>query len=122
MASLDAVLKGVAQANATGANVLPVGAGNWLLFLVSFLGAAGAFGMIQWSFVRKCRASMMAAAYDVAYVTLPLVILAAAVPGDRLSLLAVGGVLLLSAGTVGLQLVREDHPGKPGAIRELTRP
>jgi multidrug transporter EmrE-like cation transporter len=122
MASLDAVLKGVAQANAGGADVLPVGTANWALFALSFLGAAGAFGMIQWSFLRKCRASMMAAAYDVAYVTLPLVLLAAAVPGDRLSLLAVGGLLLLAAGTVGLQLVREERPEGPDAGEPLSEP
>lgn len=114
MASLDAVLKGVAQANPVGADVLPTGGGNWVLFSLSFLGAAGAFMMIQWSFLRKCRASMMATAYDVAYVTLPLVLLAAALPGDRLSLLGIGGVLLLVAGTVALQLMQEEQASGGG--------
>ena len=74
LAALDALVKGVSQSGPAGSSFLPSGASNWALFAVSFLGAAGAFGMIQWSFRRKCRASIMGAAYTVSYVALPLLV------------------------------------------------
>ena len=99
MAALDAVVKGVAQTGPEGSSFLPSSSAGWALFAVSFVGAAGAFGMIQWSFARSCRASMMGAAYTVTYVALPLLVTPLVVdswsvrPGGYL------GLVVLAAGT-----------------------
>jgi len=74
-AALDAVLKGLAQVSEKGGNFLPQNGENWIIFLLSFLGAGAAFLIIQWSFHRHCRVSFMSSAYNVSYVSLPLVIL-----------------------------------------------
>lgn len=103
LASLEAVLKGIAQSGADGNTFLPQTGPNWVIFLVSFLGAAGAFAMIQWSYLRRCRVSIMAAAYDVSYVALPLVLVAVAVPGERLGLLSILGLLVLACGAFMMQ-------------------
>ena len=67
-------MKGVSQAGAESSTYLPQTPANWALFIVSYAGTAGAFGMIQWSFLRSCRTSMMGAIYKTTYVALPRVI------------------------------------------------
>ncbi|TVR51187.1 MAG: hypothetical protein EA426_20175 [Spirochaetaceae bacterium] len=104
LAALEAVMKGVAQAGAEGSTFLPQTPINWWIFIVSFLGAAGAFGMIQWSYFRHCRVSMMATAYNVAYVTVPLVVVAIAIPGETIGLIPLAGLGLLAVGAVVMQI------------------
>lgn len=99
-AALDAVAKGVAQAGAEGSTFLPTTPENWLVFGLSFLGAAGAFGMIQWSYVRSCRASMMGASYDVAYVALPLILVPVLLGVPMVGLWCVAGLVCLAGGAV----------------------
>lgn len=103
LAALEAVMKGIAQSGAQGGSFLPRDSAGWWFFGLSFLGAAGAFGMIQWSYVRRCRVAVMAAAYDVAYVALPLIIVLVAVPGERVSLTAAAGLALLATGAFVMQ-------------------
>jgi multidrug transporter EmrE-like cation transporter len=99
-AALDAVAKGVAQAGADGSTFLPTSPENWLVFGLSFLGAAAAFGMIQWSYVRSCRASMMGASYDVAYVALPLFLVPVLLGVPMVGLWCIVGLACLAAGAV----------------------
>ena len=98
LAALEAVVKGVAQAGPTGSTFLPQNPESWVLFAASFLGAAGAFGMIQWSYFRQCRASMMGSLYDVAYVTMPLILTALLVDQPVLGAWSIAGILLLLLG------------------------
>lgn len=107
LAAVEAVVKGVAQAGPEVNTFLPQSSASWWLFATSFLGAAGAFGMIQWSFIRRCRASMMGALYDVAYVVLPLVLSAIIVDGVVLSVWSVIGIGLL---VVGIHETVGGHP------------
>jgi len=76
MAALDAVLKGIAQSTKAGSGFLPTSPLGWIIFVGSFLGALGAFVLIQWSYLRHCRPAMMGSVYDVSYTTLPFFILA----------------------------------------------
>ena len=103
LAALEAVIKGVSQAGAEANTLLPQSPDAWLLFTVSFVGAAGAFGMIQWSYLRGCRASMMGSIYDVAYVGVPLLLTTLIVENGALGALRLTGVSLLALGvlTVG---------------------
>lgn len=98
MAALEAVLKGVAQAGPTTSTLLPQDPASWWLFGVSFLGAAGAFGMIQWSYLRHCRASMMGSIYNVAYVTMPLILSAVIVDTGAFGPWRIAGVICLFIG------------------------
>ncbi len=98
LAALEAVLKGVSQSVDGAASFLPGAGPDWWIFAVSFLGAAGAFGMIQWSYLRRCRVAIMAASYDVSYVALPLLVTAVAVSGERVNALSVLGLLVLGTG------------------------
>ncbi len=100
LAALEAVVKGVAQTGPEGGAFLPTGAANWALFIVSFAGAAGAFGMIQWSFLRSCRASIMGAAYTVTYVALPLLLTPFIVGSSIPRAGALVGLLVLAVGIV----------------------
>jgi hypothetical protein len=117
LASLDAVIKGIAQSGPAGRSFLPTEPVAWLLFALSFLGAAGAFGMIQWSYVRQCRASMMGASYSVTYVALPLLVGAGLGNSGGLSILQVIGLLGLAG---GMMLVSESapHPAMKGAVKQ----
>lgn len=73
--ALDSLLKGVAQADGGVSGFLPVTAPGWALFLLSFLGAAAALGMTQWAHARHQPPTATIAAYDAAYVTLPVLLL-----------------------------------------------
>jgi hypothetical protein len=74
-----------------------------MIFAASFLGAAGAFGMVQWSYLRGCRASTLGASFNVTYVALPLVISTFAVKGAGLGLPSMIGLALLA---LGVYLIR----------------
>ena len=102
LAALEAVVKGVSQAGAVENTFLPQTVATWWLFGASFLGAAGAFGMIQWSYLRHCRASMMGSIYDVAYVAIPLLLTAAIVDGATLGVWSAVGIAVLAAGVVAV--------------------
>lgn len=100
MAALEAVVKGVAQSGATTSTFLPTDSAAWWLFGLSFLGAAGAFGMIQWSYIRQCRASVMGALYNVAYVTMPLIVSTLIVASSELRAWHVAGIVCLGVGVM----------------------
>lgn len=100
LAALEALVKGVAQAGPVENSFLPQTPGGWWLFGASFLGAAGAFGMIQWSYLRHCRASVMGSIYDVAYVAIPLILTAAIVQGAGLGAWKLAGIALLGLGVL----------------------
>jgi multidrug transporter EmrE-like cation transporter len=98
MAALEAVVKGVAQAGAIENTFLPQTGANWVLFVMSFIGAAGAFGMIQWSFLRSCRASIMGAAYNVAYVAVPLLVVPFLLGSTMINAGCIAGIATLGVG------------------------
>ena len=100
LAALDAVAKGLAQAGADASSFLPTTSVSWIIFGLSFLGAGGAFAMIQWSYLRSCRASMMGSAYDVAYVALPLFLVPYLAGAPAVGLWCVVGIFLLAAGAL----------------------
>lgn len=110
LAALEAMVKGVSQAGAVSNTFLPQTTFAWWLFAASFLGAAGAFGMIQWSYLRHCRASMMGSIYDVAYVAMPLLLTAAIVDGAGLGVWKLAGVAVL---VVGVLMVGRSRPAAP---------
>lgn len=97
-AALEAVVKGVAQAGPEVNTVLPQSAETWVLFVASFAGAALAFGMIQWSFLRSCRASMMGAIYTTTYVAVPLILTPLLTSSGAPSVGSIVGILLLAGG------------------------
>jgi drug/metabolite transporter (DMT)-like permease len=111
LAAMEALVKGFAQAGPGGSTFLPRTTPGWWLFGVSFLGAAGAFGMIQWSYLRHCRASLMGSLYDVAYVTIPLVVTMALVPGSSPGIAGAGGIVLLGVGVITTTRSGEATPG-----------
>ena len=73
--ALDSLLKGVAQAEGGAGGFLPVSGLGWTLFGISFLGAAAALGMTQWAHAKHQPPTATIAAYDAAYVALPVLIL-----------------------------------------------
>ncbi len=103
MASLDALLKGIAQQGSGGATLIPGTALGGVVLAGSFVVAAGAFGMIQWSYVRYCRASVMGTAYDLSYVGLPVLLFALLKPDYGLTLFNTLGLVTLAAGALIVQ-------------------
>ena len=116
LAALEALVKGVAQAGPVTSTFLPQSPVMWWLFGASFLGAAGAFGMIQWSYLRHCRASMMGSLYDVAYVLLPLILTTILVDEPVLGVWSVVGMVFLTMGV--MQTIRT--PAVKGSVQYAT--
>ena len=117
MAALDAVIKGVAQTSQIGSTYLPVTTLGWFLFLGSFLGALGAFVLIQWSYLRQCRPSIMGGVYDVSYTAMPLLLLAGFQNYPIRSPLLVVGFTLLLLGVI-LSLDLSTKPSLDSGLRK----
>lgn len=96
--ALDSIFKGVAQAGPEGSDFLPQSPQTWVLFLLSFLGAIGALGMTQWAHHNRYRASVVIAGYDMAYVSLPYMLVPFAALQPRMSLPDFLGMVLLVSG------------------------
>ncbi|MCH8532050.1 MAG: hypothetical protein LAT65_14455 [Saccharospirillum sp.] len=97
--ALDALWKRLAQTSATGeVNLLPEDPSGWLLLLSSFTGAGGAFLMMQWAYLRQCRASAVVISYNVMYVLLPLGLTLIVSGTEALSVATVVAVMLLLVG------------------------
>jgi heme/copper-type cytochrome/quinol oxidase subunit 4 len=118
MAALDAVIKGVAQTSQIGSTYLPVTTLGWFLFLGSFLGALGAFVLIQWSYLRHCRPSIMGGVYDVSYTAMPLLLLAGFQNYPILSPLLMVGFTLLLLGVI-LSLDLRAKPSLDSGLRKV---
>ncbi len=103
MAALDALLKGFAQQGEGGATLIPSTALGGVVLAGSFVLAAGAFGMIQWSYVRFCRVSVMGTAYDLSYVGLPVLLSALLDPEYGLTPFNTAGLVLLALGALVVQ-------------------
>lgn len=74
--ALDSLWKSTSQMKSDGSvSFLPADPIGWLIFLVSFMGAAGAFFMMQWSYLRHCRATSVVIGHNAMYVLLPIAIL-----------------------------------------------
>ena len=97
--ALDSIFKGVAQAGPEGSDFLPQSPQSWALFLLSFLGAIGALGMTLWAHHSRYRASVVIAGYDMAYVSLPYLLVPFAALQLQMSLVDFLGMALLVSGT-----------------------
>lgn len=102
--ALDALWKSLAQTRATGQmGLLPDTNIGWWLLLTSFLGAAGAFAMMLWSYWRHCRASGVVVGYNIMYVVLPLLLLKAphlVQPGHELNVWLLAGLAIMLVGVI----------------------
>ena len=97
--ALDSILKGIAQATPQGSDFLPHSPQAWILFSLSFLGAIGALAMTQWAYHSRYRASVVIAGYDMAYVSLPFLLVPLAALQPKLSLMGLLSLILLLVGT-----------------------
>ena len=100
MAALEALVKGVAQTSGGVTGFVPSDPFGWVLFATSFLGAAGAFLLIQWSILRNCRAAYMAATYDITYVALPVFTVQLLHPGGSAGVITIAGLALFTIGGI----------------------
>ena len=99
--ALDSLLKGVAQAEGGAGGFLPVSALGWALFGISFLGAAAALGMTQWAHAKHQPPTATIAAYDAAYVALPVLLLPVAQgQGIGLDPICLTGLVVILAGLI----------------------
>lgn len=116
--ALDAMLKGVAQADGGVSGFLPMTGPGWTLFLLSFLGAAAALGMTQWAHARDQPPTATIAAYDAAYVALPVLLLpwaqGSAAQWDPLCLL---GLVILVCGLYAIGQANRSAQGDSIASR-----
>lgn len=114
MAALDALLKGVAQQYDGTPRFIPTDPIAIAILVASFLFAAGAFAMIQWSFLRRCRAGMMGSVYDLSYIGVPVLLFAALRPEYGLSLANMAGIITLALGALLVNRHTRNAPGPHG--------
>jgi len=104
--AIDSLLKGVAQAEGGAGGFLPVSGTGWTLFALSFLGAAAALGMTQWAHAKRQAPTPTIAAYDAAYVALPILILPLAQgQGAHFDPICIGGLATIVAGLISVAQV-----------------
>lgn len=100
--AMDSLLKGIAQADGGVVGFLPITTGGAGLFLLSFVGAGIALGMTQWAHVRGAAPAQTIAAYDAAYISLPILLLPVFQEKTSLDVWCVGGLVLMIVGLLVL--------------------
>lgn len=100
LAGFDPILKAIGQSGAAGNVAIPMGGSGLVFFLASFVVALCAFLTIQWGYVRRCRAAIVGAAQNAAFVTAPIVVLALTLPGYDTPPGVIAGVLVVNLGIV----------------------
>ncbi|MFC3853576.1 hypothetical protein ACFOSD_12075 [Salinispirillum marinum] len=102
--ALDALWKSAAQQmGGDTTQLLPATPLGWLILMASFGGAAGAFAMMQWSYLRFCRASAVVVSYNMIYVLLPLSLLALMGIWEAFTLPMLAAIVLLLGGAALIQ-------------------
>ena len=101
-ASLDPVLKGVAQHYGGIPGFVPSTTEGWILFILSFLFATVSFLATQWGFVKNSPASIQVPVGSSVYVCFPILIQGIALPGFAITWHTVAGMLLVIGGILCL--------------------
>jgi multidrug transporter EmrE-like cation transporter len=106
VASLDPVLKGIAQHYGGIPGFLPSTQTGWIIFIASFVFSTSSFLAAQIGFLKNSRASVQVSVSSCVYICFPIVIQGIALPAFHLTpvtffgmALVVGGILLMIRNT-----------------------
>ncbi|TFH43659.1 MAG: hypothetical protein E4G96_00610 [Chrysiogenales bacterium] len=97
-ASLDPVLKGIAQNYGGVPGLFPLTQSGWILFFASFLFATASFLATQWGFVKNAPISVQVSVSSSVYVCFPIMIQGIALPGFSLTPVTYMGMVLVVIG------------------------
>ncbi len=111
LAASDPLLKAIGQASTGASTVLPTSPGAWLAFVASFVAAFAAFLVTNWGYFYGCRAAVMIAAASATYVTIPIVVQLAALPGFMIGGIGWFGVVAINLGVLGITIPRRRRAG-----------
>jgi len=102
VASLDPVLKGIAQHYGGIPGFLPSTQTGWIIFIASFVFSTSSFLAAQVGFLKNSQASLQVSVSSCVYICFPIIIQGFALPAFRLTpvtfsgmALVVGGILLM---------------------------
>ena len=99
-ATMDPFLKGIGQNMGGGGGLVPSVAEGWIFWILSFLFAFLGFWTTQVSFHLKVRTSLQVAAYNIAFVTLPLLLQGLTLPDFDLTPWTLAGLAVLIIGLI----------------------
>lgn len=97
-ASLDPVLKSVAQNYGGIPGLVPSTMEGWIIFFLSFFFASASFLGTQWGFIKNSPASIQIPVGSSVYVCLPIIIQGAILPGFAITMVTIAGMLLVVGG------------------------
>lgn len=100
IASLEPIYKGIGQCLGGTPGFLPSNYLGWLFFLISFAFGFFAFMATQYGFAKGVKASVLVPMHNSIFVTLPIVIQSAALPGFRFTPFIALGLALVGSGTI----------------------
>jgi drug/metabolite transporter (DMT)-like permease len=101
-ASLDPVLKGVAQNLGGIPGYMPSTMEGWCIFFLSFIFASASFIGTQWGFMKNSPASIQVPVGSSVYVCFPIIIQGITLPGFDITLFTIAGMLLVVVGILFL--------------------
>lgn len=102
MASLDPVLKGVAQNYGGIPGIVPSTMEGWGIFFFSFLFASASFIGTQWGFMKNSPASIQVPVASSVYVCFPIMIQGITLPGFKITPFTIAGMLSVVGGILFL--------------------
>lgn len=116
-ASLDPVLKGVAQNYGGIPGLVPSSMEGWCIFFLSFIFASASFIGTQWGFIKNSPASIQVPVASSVYVCFPIMMQGITLPGFKITpftitgmLLVVGGILFLTGRSIFSNEIRGSEP------------
>lgn len=101
-ASLDPVLKSVAQNYGGIPGFIPSTIEGWGIFFLSFIFASASFIGTQWGFIKKSPASIQVPVGSSVYVCFPIIIQGITLPGFIITSFTVAGMLMVAGGVLFL--------------------
>jgi len=104
MVSFDPIFKNIGQNLNQHSGLLPASISGWTIFLLSLVFTTAAFGVTQWGFSKNMRAALFVPIHNSLYISFPIFVQLAALPGYRITLLTVCGILLILSGNLIMEL------------------
>lgn len=104
MVSFDPIFKGIGQNLNHNTGFFPASKLGWTIFLFSLIFTTASFWITQWGFSKNVRAALLIPMHNSLYISFPIFIQLAALPGYKISYITVIGLVLILAGNLVMKI------------------
>lgn len=102
--SFDPIFKGIGQNLNHHSGFFPASNLGWTIFLLSLVFTTSAFLVTQWGFAKNVRAALLIPMHNSMYICFPIFVQSLALPGYKINLLSILGMLLILTGNLVMKI------------------